>query len=785
MRISNVSKTSRVSIDYKNGEVDWHKFANDIVAKANAAVNEDTVYRICKSNQDLIDCLQNTNPDLHEETLYQIVESIRSFQNNQLDESKWALPKNDKDVDVIVKNLKTGIKAGTAGHKMYNVLGDKGLYDLIGVLKTHDPKMDITAPVVNHVMQIQPEAQPVQYQESIRKLQESILNDARLACMVLQPIALLESATGDQRESVAQLLHQDLKELNENDMSDSELGHEKFRRLATRAKQIKLAPSNLKQYYMRKFTKNNLLETDDVTMATFDFIDQLKKLDKTNYDSFKTKALGLLHRSAINHKVDVQAIREKYQSLVKKSLPIKEATQTTSMLDLAYFIDGIGQIIRWDQTYMDFKKELATKFDQKFANKFTFLTHEGDSKDFKQDNVSAIAHRLDVMEEFGGPGDAEFIKTVQNNRAVITDLAKASQAKFAKPKTKFTLPTQDQNKKQARNVHFNPNIRLKKRNFLIGKYNKPDGYTAHYWFKQIEDAAKPIIATDVDGDVIELSQVENSLANSIDFRRLIAKSGISMTDAIEHIKNVVEYENPNKKINEDVVPFPGNKNAAVKQIKPARVLNMSPADLYKIGISDIVTYAHNLITDTDWTQEDAKWHVVEAVEHAFINAGFTVDQFLSAFEKRYGVDFHEMLHGKEISDLHRQMPMSEAISSKTAKACRQDLWKTMRRLVDSSNLSMMSNFESFEDKDKIVLKMAVYEPNPKKMAKIAETVKAKLKKEGWKHDANQDRFIKGDAADGVMVSIQSPRKTFRSGAYKNREVLTLPVEIIGAKKPLV
>jgi hypothetical protein len=789
MRISNISQTNKVSLDFNGGKVDWAKFATDFTAKINEATSIEAIAKVVKANDDSLYGLCEHNEAMFDAASKGITTAVRKFQNGMLAEGKYALPKNDQDVDNIVKNLKQGIKAGTAGHKLYNTLGDKGLTDLIGVLKTQDTNMDVTAPVVNHVMQMEPTTLPVQYQESVKKLQESILNDARLACMILQPTSLTESTGSNVFDHAADALHKDLQTVREEFSEHPEFANEKLKRLAIRANQIKLAPSELKQYYIRKYNKSNLLETGDIAKATFEFIDaikQFKDLKKTQPQRFKVKFYALLHQASIDNNVAVQDIKDKYKELLNKAVPVTEGTdvEKQKLYDLAFLIDSLGPYLRWGQTYMQFRNELGNKLGKKFGDELSFLIHEGEMKDYAQNNVQAIFHRLDMMQQNGGAEGAKFIETVSSHKKDILDLAKkiSDDYQATLPK-KQPIAQPDPNAKQPRNAHKFPHVRMKKRNFIIGKYAK-NSPSAHYWFKQVEDAAVPIVAPLVDQPTIELSQVENALNNNIDFRRLVKQSGITMKDAVEHIKNVVEFEHPDQQINEDVVPFTGNKKPAMPQKQAAQVVDMPKPSEDEIRVSDIADFAKSMMDDADLTKPEVRQHIVDGLEHALQSRGYTIDQFLNTFEGKFGKDFHEYLHGDEVSKLHRGQ-VAEGISSKTAKKCRNDLYKTLRKMVDTSNLSMFSNFESFEDKDKIVLKMAVYEPSKKKMDKISEHLKAKLKKQGWKHGIKENEFIKGDANDGVMISISNPCKTFRSGSYRNREVLTLPIEIFGSKKPLI
>lgn len=780
MRILNIAKSNIVSLDYKDGKVDWSKFSIDFTNKINEAKSDAAIDRILKANESSLYQLSTKDTELFETTSVGITTAIRKFQNNMLSEAKWALPKNDKDVEVIVKNLKNGIKAGTAGHKMYNTLGDKGLFDLIGALKTQDSTMDVTAPVVNHVMQMEPASLPVQYQESMKKLQESILNDARLALMILQPTSLNESSGINPIDHAASALHADLKAMTEDSDDVDTVTNEKFKRLAIRANQIKLAPSELKQYYMRKFNKSNLLEQDDVTKAAFQFIDsikQFKDLKKTHPDAFKIKFHSLLHRTAVLNNISVKDIKDKCKELSSKAVPVTEGEdqRQKQLYDLAFFTDSIGQIIRFGQTYNEFKKMLEPNFGKKFTDEFSFLTAEGDSKDYHRDNISAIFQRLQSIDTYGKPEDKKFIDTINQRKTEIMDIAKKAREKTI-PKKDPVRVEPSQNKPQARNAHFAPGVRLQKRNFVIGKYSK-NSSTAHYWFNQIEQAAKPIILDLVNQPTIELSAVENLLSNSIEFRRLVQKSGVNYSDAIAHVKNVVEFEHPEQQINEDVVPFTGNKKPATMQIKPAKVIDLPMKTNDGVGLDDIVTFGKSLLDDSDTKDPNAKWNVIGGIEASLVSRGLTVDQFLKAFESKFGLDFYEYMHGKGISKLDRNEQVKEAISGKTAKHARQDMWKMMRKLVDSSNLAMLSNFETYEDVSHISLKMNVYEDNVGKLTKVQDSAIKKMMKAGFQ-EAGKNRYVKDD----VTIKTTPIRKTFRSGPYKNRETPTWGIEIVGPKK---
>lgn len=245
-------------------------------------------------------------------------------------------------------------------------------------------------------------------------------------------------------------------------------------------------------------------------------------------------------------------------------------------------------------------------------------------------------------------------------------------------------------------------------------------------------------------------------------------------------------------LGEDVVDFPIDKaRAAHGQMmdKGADVVDFPERKERLLHM--LADWAHDKIMKNyiggQREAQDVKDMIVNKVKEHNIN----IKEFDEHFRTLFSIGLNNMITLKRLEDensssgYHRfESTLEEGINYHSAAKARNGLYRMLRKMTDTSNIAMLSNFESYEGNDKISLKMNVYENNPKKLEKILLKLKEYFEKDGWMRSQKDgdNRFIKGDEKDGVMIKIHPIRKTYRTGAYKNREVQTMGIEIIGSKR---
>lgn len=126
----------------------------------------------------------------------------------------------------------------------------------------------------------------------------------------------------------------------------------------------------------------------------------------------------------------------------------------------------------------------------------------------------------------------------------------------------------------------------------------------------------------------------------------------------------------------------------------------------------------------------------------------------------------------------------EGISTNTALKARNSLVHHAKKLMDSSSIELPSNFRSFESNDNIQLRISMYGKQPK-LESVCETLCEKLENEAWTPASREDKGKESHCyqKDSIMIKFFPVKKSFRSGAYKNREVPHLGIEVTGPKKP--
>ena len=104
-----------------------------------------------------------------------------------------------------------------------------------------------------------------------------------------------------------------------------------------------------------------------------------------------------------------------------------------------------------------------------------------------------------------------------------------------------------------------------------------------------------------------------------------------------------------------------------------------------------------------------------------------------------------------------------------------------KKLTDSKNVIALSNFDSYEGKDHLVLKFGIFGSKKEKLSTIKEKIISVLISSGWKEDEDKGIYTK----EATSIKMHNVKKVFRAGAYQNRETPMLGVEISGPKKSAI
>lgn len=166
----------------------------------------------------------------------------------------------------------------------------------------------------------------------------------------------------------------------------------------------------------------------------------------------------------------------------------------------------------------------------------------------------------------------------------------------------------------------------------------------------------------------------------------------------------------------------------------------------------------------------------EIVKEFFEDAIEMVDDTIKQMEKINPKLFGTLIEQEKIKNAEKVL---ESISSKTALKTRNDILKLARKFTDSSNIVPLSNFESYEGEDSITLKIGIFDKNVKTLKDLNDKIVDLLKSQGWEVD--QDNLKK----DNIQVKMHKIQKAFKSGAYQNREMPRLGIEINGPKRQII
>lgn len=230
------------------------------------------------------------------------------------------------------------------------------------------------------------------------------------------------------------------------------------------------------------------------------------------------------------------------------------------------------------------------------------------------------------------------------------------------------------------------------------------------------------------------------------------------------------------KIVEDVVDFGKAKEQRSKlslvKDNGATVTNINSIELSLTARAKKAASLIKRFIDTEG--KDGIRVVHNFIDHVKAKMNVDQDAVDDAFSDMYGYGSVRMyILDKET---HKES-VTEGISSHTASKCRNDIIKFVRNLTDSSNIVPLSNFESYEKKSNVSLKLSVYGQTGDSLKSISKELANKLVADEFVN-VGKDAYKK----NGILVKVWPVNKVFRTGAYKNRETPHLGIEVYGPKK---
>jgi len=198
------------------------------------------------------------------------------------------------------------------------------------------------------------------------------------------------------------------------------------------------------------------------------------------------------------------------------------------------------------------------------------------------------------------------------------------------------------------------------------------------------------------------------------------------------------------------------------------------------NIDALVKKSKWFIDENNMSDKKNKYQLLNMIDDKVHN------EFLKRFSVLIGEDFYLYYLTKASEDkdsIHQSIDLddlvilTEGFDSSTAHRARNNIVKLLRTLVDSSDISLLSNFESYDGYDNLSLKINIYQNSDKKLREINEKFIKLLLQNGFSQESARI-FTKDD----IVLRFTPIRKTFRTGTYKNREMISMGIEVCGPKK---
>ena len=877
MRTNDFLNSIQVNLDYlPNGKLDWSKFEQSFTHKLKESKSYQSATKLINENLNNLKAFKKQDRQSFNQFISIVNNETWKKHPSYVSEAQLSLPKSDADVSNIVSMLKTGIKADTAAYKLYNVLGDTGLFDLIGTLKSHNVEMDVSPVVTTTIMAIETTDVADQFKPYVKKLQESILSDVDLICQVLVPVKINEASNSQQISNskqsasaqsiaikqpaisqptpqtaatdspIAKILHTDLENLKKSGQNTSD---QRAQKLAMRAAQYKIDPNKLKSDYNSEFQDEGMLEDNRAVY-------RLSRLIEHSKPKSKEKLAEIVYEVALQFNYTPSLMESKFRKFLEsKKTTINTISESSTKSKFEMVIETIATDYKKAKKIFEEANKL-NEFDTKEELKkriFQYSIKNGylpsrisdvfkadvsligeDVIDFPLKNLKKVEpkisadHKVDVNDQIikvrlHGSGAADLLKQEldkkfykNSDNYTLNDIMKFVEEiglKVVKDykisfntlidafEHKFKIDPWEYSRKLLANISEDVVP------FVLKNQNKPRihiGASIHD-ISSAQDMKKDMLLDELESRVIRTVKTIADKISEIDMNvigfflkhddvfmerfKKLEDMGITFKQFMNDVGDILIHDYAKKviKINEDVVNFTGNTKPKETYNLPATVFQM-PSKQELAELDRIVQDAKKLIDETDLSNADRKFIITHNIRQWLVKSNISVSDFTDEFKLKFGEDYFMYIHEKEYDDHIQNLidqqtneSINEGINCLTAQKCRTDIGKLLKKFVDSSDIHFLSNFESYEKSDLMSLKINVYEDSVKKLNLVIDHLKAALVENGFlekKLDGNESLFKK----DGVIVKVHPVRRTFRTGAYKNREANSIGIEILGSKK---
>ena len=724
MRIKNLVESYIIKpLPGPSGQIDWAKFVGDFRQATKSCDEPFEVKPYLDANEKVTDMLKAEDKELWVDLMSGLFDQTFGRSHAPVSETIWALPQTKQDVQFIMYLLKEGVLVEQAMSLMSNVMGSEELVHQAQIQSEYMPRSNFASTLANFILTLDP------CTAAMKELQDGITLDPELSACVSVPCD--ESA----RKDFTKALHNDLSFLKESE--------ERFRSEYTvlaRAIEWDVSPTSLRNEYIKVFEGKSLVSLDTADRACFALNKALRGQSQL-HESQQYLAHAALYQ------IDEAALTARYNEIYNNKIETGIISEAKVNKARRYKSDRnlIRQYEKQHQLASD-PVELVSDLCETFAQPCKHYT-------------KAYRECWEALNVFG-----QMLKLQED---VIPFKKKITPKVFGQAKVyQFGKMGQDNTPTEIETPKPKP---IKSINAQKSDYDTT--------FAQYQDAILQHIDPDNIPQIVNITAINKYISKKYGAKLLDA--GIMPSEMARAIEQILSNNHAKVLVAEDVIPFK-RPNTASLPWQQGEVLSIDDYKKFQTQ-NDIVDEIKDLIDSRKSTLGSKKSRGMLAndielmVNSAYGNEPGALPKVLLRFKNQTGTSVGDYMQRQASMSV-----MNEGVTSSTANKCRVSLCKLARKYTDSSNIAMLSNFESYENQDKISLKMAIYESSPKKLDAIREKLTEDLVQDGWRH--KEGKFIKGTSKDGVMIHMLPVSKTFRSGAYKNRETPTLSIEILGSKR---
>ena len=659
-------------------------------------------------------------------------------------------PETHEEAGKLLRLARRGFSVEEAKEKLRETKCFDALLEQVDEYNAYAPKTDFADVLVNFLVNL-----PAKNQ-AIATMQDSIWSDTDLTPMIMPQLQMAEGDI-DTTDVVSKALHEDLHHLTKVGKIAPE---EKNKKLLMRAFQSNVKPNELRVHYLKKFKEKGLLETGKLINATFSFandINAAKKTGKVDKDQLTT----MLFKNANKHGVDTKDLHEKFRSIYIKQ-PVKETVIEESKID---------RIVKELHNQLEKAKNIGGSFSTAFYARKIAKKHGIKPSDVIS-KYNEFYHGDKINEEPVNGEEVDLHKLAVGIDA--TTQLSGAEIKF-----------QDALSKKFGKDFANWYIHLM--NYADhGEYPAKAGenvtaVTSYLKRNKDQNAAFIKLAKDYNNEIHTIANAIAKDHSSIVHREIAANKERGVNGAGK------EY-----KVAEDVVNFPGNPTPPTTQKSSAVVKDFNkPMVKNDKSVDDIAAWAKWFI-DSEIEAGRINGTTSAMMLHNKINNEADValkdkvedpeDAIWQAFNRMFneGIWYYILDKANLLDSLDTNESITEGKGIVTAHKARNHLARLINKFVDSSNINLLSSAESFEDRNYFDLAINVYEKNSKKLERIRSQIIECMIKHGYVQNSKKpEQFMISDA---VLVHTKPIHSTFRTGAYKNREVPTFTIVVTGKKK---